>query len=233
MARKTRIKQSRKTEENNHFELKNIVPKTQTQKRVFQEYAKDKCIFLHGYAGTGKTFLSLYLALKDVLNETQYKRVLIIRSAVPSRDMGFLPGTTKEKTRVYEEPYKKICDDLFGRGDGYDILKIKRLVEFMTTSYLRGLTFDDTIIIVDECQNMSWSELHTIMTRVGENSKIIFAGDFRQTDLQKEVEKQGLFNFMKILKKMNSFSFIEFEKEDIVRSGVVREYIIAEAEKKE
>src|SRR5690606_194010 len=139
----------------------------------------------------------------------------------------------KEKTKIYEEPYKQICDELFGRGDGYEILKLKHIIDFTTTSYLRGLTFNNTIVIVDECQNMAWSELHTVMTRVGENSKIIFSGDFRQTDLQKEADKKGLFNFMNILKMDENFSFIEFKEDDIVRSGIVKSFIINEVKYKD
>ena len=230
MARKSKkARNGTQPTENNIFELRNITPKTQTQKVVFNEYNKGKSLFLHGYAGTGKSFVSLYLALKEVFSNSVYKKILIVRSAVPSRDQGFLPGNTEEKARIYEEPYKYICDDLFGRGDGYKILKLKKLVEFTTTSFLRGLTFDDTIIIVDEVQNMSFAELHTVMTRVGENSKIIFSGDFRQTDLQRESDKKGLFRFMKILKSMDDFSFIEFQENDIVRGNLVKHYIIQEA----
>lgn len=233
MARKTKVK---KNNENNnsitqsHFELRTISPRTTTQKQVFDSYENGKSLFLQGFAGTGKTFLSLYLSLRELLsNNTHFKKILIIRSAVPSRDQGFLPGDLEEKARIYEEPYKFIVDDLFGRGDGYRILKLKKIIEFTTTSFLRGLTFDNTIIIVDEVQNMSYSELNTIMTRVGENSKIIFAGDFRQTDLQKETEKKGLFRFSKILKSMKDFDFHEFSEQDIVRGPLVKAYIIAEA----
>jgi phosphate starvation-inducible protein PhoH len=186
---------------------------------------------IHGYAGTGKTFCALYLALEEILSgKSQYDKIVIIRSVVPSRDMGFLPGSIKDKIAVYEEPYKEICDDLFGRGDGYGILKMKKMIEFTTTSFLRGLTFNNAIVIVDETNNMNMAELDTVMTRLGNNSRIIFCGDYRQTDLNKPHERTGIREFMAITNRIPSFTHIEFQKEEIVRSGVVRDYIIQKTE---
>ena len=216
--------------EKNHFELRHINPLTVNQQRVWDAYDSGANLMLHGYAGTGKTFLSSYLALKEVLHEKTYKKVVIIRSVVPSRDMGFLPGTDKQKSEVYEQPYQEICDDLFGRGDGWKILKLKGLVEFTTTSFLRGMTFNDCIIIVDECNNMTFQEIDTVMTRIGQNSRIIFCGDYRQTDLHKPHEKTGIKELMAVTRRMPSFNHIEFNIEDIVRSGVVKEYIIQKTE---
>ena len=216
--------------EKNHFELRHIQPLTINQERVFDAYYAGQNLMLHGYAGTGKTFLSSYLAIKDILTQETYKKVVIIRSVVPSRDMGFLPGTDKQKAEVYEQPYQEICDDLFGRGDGYKILKIKGLVEFTTTSFLRGTTFNDSIIIVDECNNMSFQEIDTVMTRIGTNSRIIFCGDYRQSDLVKPHDKTGIKELMAVTRRMASFDHIEFNIEDIVRSGVVKEYIIQKTE---
>lgn len=210
-----------------HFELKEIQPLTENQGRTFDAYDDGKNLLIHGFAGTGKTFISLYLALETILtNKTKYDKIIIVRSVVPSRDMGFLPGTIAEKAQVYEEPYKEICDTLFGRGDGYQILKLKGLVHFTTTSFLRGLTFNNAIVIVDEIQNMQFSEIDTVMTRLGDNSKVIFCGDFRQTDFKRDDEKSGLFKFMQILGRMSNFEHIEFAQEDIVRSGIVKDYII-------
>lgn len=190
-------------------------------------------MILHGVAGTGKTFVSLYLALNEVMKpNSNYEKIIILRSVVPSRDIGFLPGSLKEKTEVYEEPYKIICNELFQRGDGYDNLRQKRLIEFCVTSFLRGLTFNNCIIIVDEMQNMSYQELTTIITRVGENCRIFFCGDYEQTDLQKEKEKEGLLNFLNILKTLSEFTFIQFNYFDIVRSSLVKNFIIAESEYK-
>ena len=209
-----------------HFALKNIQPLTKTQEETFSAYYSDKNLILHGYPGTGKTYISLYLALKDVLEpDPDYEKIMILRSVVPSRDIGFLPGSIREKARIYEEPYKEICDELFGRGDGYDILKMRKLVEFGTTSFLRGLTFKNMVVIVDEIQNMTFQELDTIMTRIGDNSKIIFSGDFRQTDLN-ERDRSGLLDFINITKGMNSFDYIEFGAQDIVRSDIVKNYIM-------
>ena len=215
----------------NHFELRTIKPLTVNQEYTFDAYRDGYNLMLHGYAGTGKTFCALYLALEDILSgRSNAEKIILIRSVVPSRDMGFLPGSIKDKIGVYEEPYKEICDDLFGRGDGYEILKMKHLIEFTTTSFLRGLTFNNSIVIVDETNNMLMSELDTVMTRMGNNSRIIFCGDYRQTDLNKPHEREGITQFMKITNKINSFRHIEFQKEDIVRSGVVRDYIITKTE---
>lgn len=230
MSKKKKKQNSNQQLVHNHFDLREISPLTINQSQTFKSYQQGKHLLLHGVAGTGKTFISLYLALNDVLRSTRYKQIVIIRSVVPSRDMGFLPGSAKEKARVYEEPYKMICDDLFSRGDGYDILKTKRLLDFTTTSFLRGVTFSDAIIIVDECQNMLQQELDTVMTRVGNNCRIIFCGDFRQTDLAKHEERKGLLTFMNILDRMSCFEKIEFGKEDIVRSALVKSYIISKLE---
>ncbi len=216
------------------FELKGLSALTDTQEEVFSEYDNGQNLVLHGYAGTGKTYISLYLALETLLkNETKYDKIIIIRSVVPSRDMGFLPGSVTEKARVYEEPYREIFNNLFGRGDGYEILKQKKLLEFTTTSFLRGITWNNAIVIVDEIQNMQFSEIDTVMTRLGDNSKIIFCGDFRQTDFKRDDEKSGLKKFLKILDRMDNFSHIEFKQEDIVRSGIVRDYIIKKARMEE
>ena len=167
----------------NHFELRKISPLTPNQEKTFNAYNQGYNLILHGYAGTGKTYISLYLALKEILSgQSVHDKIVIVRSVVPSRDIGFLPGSIKDKIRVYEEPYKEICDELFGRGDGYDVLKMKHLIEFTTTSFLRGTTFNNAIVIVDELQNMTFPELDTVMTRMGERSKVMFCGDFRQTD---------------------------------------------------
>ena len=208
-----------KTLNGSGLELAEIEPLTRNQLRAFES---DKNLVLHGCAGTGKTFISCYLAFDD-MTKNQYEKLVIIRSAVPTRDIGFLPGTEKEKSSVYEEPYYDISIDLFARGDAYQILKTKRLVHFMTTSYIRGITLRDAVILIDECQNMSFHELDSIITRVGENCRVIFCGDFSQSDLK----QNGMKEFFEVLASMNRFDFIEFGVEDIVRSGFVKEYIIA------
>ena len=208
-----------KTLHGSGLELAEIEPLTRNQLRAFES---DKNLVLHGCAGTGKTFISCYLAFDD-MTKNQYEKLVIIRSAVPTRDIGFLPGTEKEKSSVYEEPYYDISIDLFERGDAYQILKTKRLVHFMTTSYIRGITLRDAVILIDECQNMTFHELDSIITRVGENCRVIFCGDFSQSDLK----QNGMKEFFEILASMNRFDFIEFGVEDIVRSGFVKEYIIA------
>jgi len=202
--------------------LHEIEPLTRNQVKAFES---SKNLILHGLAGTGKTFISSYLAYDD-MSKGIYDKLVIIRSAVPTRDMGFLPGTEKEKASVYEEPYKDIANELFQRGDAYGIMKQKNLVEFMTTSFIRGITLRDAVIIIDECQNMSFHELDSIITRMGENCRVIFCGDFRQADLK----QNGMKDFMQILKRMELFDFIDFQVEDIVRSDFVKSYIIAKNE---
>lgn len=206
-----------------------IKPMTDNQRLAFNTWDNEKNLMLHGMPGTGKTFVALYLALKDALrSDSNTQRVFIIRSAVTGRDQGFMPGSAAQKMRYFEGPYQGICTKLFRRGDAYDILKNRGVVTFSSTSFLRGETFDDCVIIVDECQNMSDQELHTIMTRVGENCRIIFSGDVKQDDLTSERKKEmsGLRSFLRILRNMNEFKFIEFDVNDIVRSDLVRSYII-------
>ena len=239
MSKKTKAKiktTNRNTNDNGantklNFNLKEIEPLTPNQKKAFESYDEGYNLVLHGSAGTGKTFISLYLALEELLDfKSFFNDIVIIRSVVPSRDMGFLPGTIKEKSEIYENPYKQICAEIFERGDAYDIMKLKNLIRFETTSFLRGLTFRNSIVIVDECQNMQGGELNTVMTRMGENSKIIFSGDFRQTDLSRYEDKLGLKDFLAVLERMKTFSYVEFDKEDIVRSGLVKEFIIKQSE---
>jgi len=212
------------------FNMKgDVSPMTDNQRVAFDFWDEGYNLMLHGIAGTGKTFLGLYFALKEVIKpNSQYKKVYIVRSTVSTRDQGFLPGSLKDKAKVFESPYVPICTKLFGRGDAYEILKGKGYVEFITTSYLRGETFDDCILLVDEVQNMGDGELHTVMTRVGENCRIIFCGDVKQDDLTSERKKElsGLRDFMKILHRMKEFEFIDFQVEDIVRSKLVKSYII-------
>jgi phosphate starvation-inducible protein PhoH len=211
-----------------NFQLKRIEPLTKHQRESFEFYDQGKNLMLHGIAGTGKSFISLYLALNQILTESDgpYKKIIIVRSVVPTRDMGFLPGNSKEKAQVYEAPYFAICTELFGRGDAYNYLKQKNLVEFISTSFIRGITLNNCIIIVDEIANMTLHELDSVITRVGKNCKIIFSGDFRQSDFTKDHERNGLPQFMRIVERMKSFAFIDFDENDIVRSAMVKDYII-------
>ena len=208
-------------------DLQTFEPITNHQNDTFTLYREDKNLLLHGIAGTGKTFLSLYLALEEVLDPSnKYKKITIVRSVVPTRDMGFLKGTAEEKISAYEAPYNSICRELFAVQDAYESLKAQGSIEFISTSFIRGITFNDTIVIVDECENLNFHELDSIITRIGKDSKILFCGDHTQSDFTKTSEKNGIVDFMKILKAMSSFAFVEFEIEDIVRSALVKEYII-------
>lgn len=211
-------------------ELKTFEPLTENQKIFFDAYTRgDYFIMLTGSAGTGKSFIACYKAIQEVYDKTSsFKRVVIVRSAVQSRDVGFTPGSLEEKMSLYEQPYMQIYHTLFNRRDAYEGLKDAGKIEFISTSFIRGMSFDDSIIIVDECQNMNWEELSTIMTRVGYRSKIIFCGDYRQTDLyRKQGDKSGLWKFHQIAKSMQSFTSVEFTTDDIVRSSLVKDFLIA------
>lgn len=210
----------------NTMPLEDIHPLTTNQDRAFQNWFHGNDLVLHGSAGTGKTLMALYFGLREV-KLGNAEKVLIIRSVVPSREMGFLPGSEKEKTKQYEAPYYGICEYLFGRGDAYEILKEKNVIEFTSTSYLRGLTFENTIVILDEMQNLAFNELHTVMTRIGEDCRVILSGDTAQSDLDERKGKSDIYRMLEIIKRMDCFSFISFKPSDVVRSGKARQYIMA------
>ena len=209
--------------------LKEFEPLTDNQKKFFDAYKVGSYfIALHGVAGTGKTFCALYKAIEEVLSkENFFKKIIVVRSAVQSRDMGHLPGDVAEKMEIYEQPYRQICETLFGRKDAWVRLEEQGYISFISTSFIRGMSFDDAIIIVDEMQNMNYEEIDTVMTRVGYRSKIIWCGDYRQTDLRKSNDKTGILKFFDIAQHMKSFEKIEFTADDIVRSSLVKDYIMA------
>ena len=214
-------------------DLVKIEPVTDNQKVVFESYKKGQNQFLYGCAGTGKTFVTLYLAMQEVLrNDTPYDRVVMVRSLIPTREIGFLPGDEEDKAALYQVPYSNMVQFMFKQPNEqafsmlYDRIKSQGSFYFLSTSFLRGLTFDNSIIIVHECQNLNFHELDTIVTRVGQDSKIMFCGDFMQTDLSKVNERNGLHDFLRILEEMEEFNCLEFNIGDIVRSGFVRNYLI-------
>jgi predicted ribonuclease YlaK len=210
-----------------------IEPLTENQTKVFNAYKEDKNLFVYGAAGTGKTFITMYLALKEVLNPlTPYNRVVVVRSLVATREIGFLPGDHEDKSSLYQIPYKNMVKYMFELPTDNDFemlwgnLKTQESVKFWSTSFIRGTTLDDCIVIVDECQNLNFHELDSIITRVGENCKIHFCGDASQSDLIKTNERNGILDFMKIIQAMPEFESVEFGVEDIVRSGLVKSYIL-------
>ena len=218
---------------NNEY-LVDISPLTDNQKILFDSYNQQKNVVAYGVAGTGKTFITLYNALKDVLDETTpYERVYIVRSLVSTREIGFLPGDHEDKADIYQIPYKNMVKYMFQMPSDADFemlygnLRSQETIKFWSTSFIRGTTLDNAIIIVDEFQNLNFHELDSIITRVGENSKICFCGDATQSDLTKTNDRNGIVDFMNILRKMVSFDIIEFDVNDIVRSGLVKEYIVA------
>jgi len=217
--------------------LVDIEPITENQKTLFNSYNEGKHLVAYGAAGTGKTFVTLYNAIKDVLDETTpYERIYIVRSLLATREIGFLPGDYEDKSDIYQVPYKHMVKYMFQLPSDADFemlygnLKSQDTIKFWSTSFLRGTTLDNAIVIVDEFQNLNFHELDSIITRVGENSRVCFCGDARQTDLVKTNDRNGIVDFMNILRKMPSFDIIEFDIDDIVRSGLVKEYIVAKLE---
>ena len=230
-------KQMKRKKPVNSDYLVDITPITDNQKRLFDSYDEGKHIIAYGAAGTGKTFITLYNALKDVLSEnTPYDKIYIVRSLVATREIGFLPGDHEDKSSYYQIPYKHMVKYMFQMPSDADFemlygnLKSQDSIKFWSTSFLRGTTLDNSIVIVDEFQNLNFHELDSIITRVGENTKIVFCGDASQSDLVKTNDRNGIVDFMNILRKMNSFDIIEFGIDDIVRSGLVKEYLIAKNE---
>jgi len=222
-----------KQKEITYSQLNQIKPVTDSQKVVFDTWKKGQNQFLFGCAGTGKTFVSLYLALSEVLrNETPFDKVVMVRSLIPTREIGFLPGDEEDKAALYQVPYSNMMQFMFEQPNEqafetlYNRIKAQGSYYFLSTSFLRGLTFDNSIIIVDECQNLNFHELDTIITRVGQDSRILFCGDFSQSDLTKMNERNGLMDFLQILQEMEEFNCVEFNIGDIVRSGFVRNYLI-------
>lgn len=225
--RKQKKERGTKTTQN-HLELTEIKALTENQQRTFDAWDDEYNLVLSGSAGTGKSFLAIYLAL-DAIKDGDFQQLVIIRSAVASRNIGFLPGSAKEKVDVFEEPYRAMVNELYGRGDAYEVLKTKKIIDFKVTSFLRGTTINNAVILVDEFQNLSSSENGTVITRAGEGTKMIFAGDFEQSDLFGR-EKYETLTTLKILDRMSSFTRVNFDVEDIVRSGLCKEYLIAKKE---
>ena len=210
-----------------------IEPLTHNQQVFFDEWDKGQMIYASGVAGTGKSFIALYKALKDVLNDyTPYEKIYIVRSLVATREIGFLPGDHEDKSSLYQIPYKNMVQSMFEMPDDasyemlYDNLKAQETISFWSTSFIRGTTLDNAIVIIDECQNLNFHELDSIITRVGRNTRIIFSGDYYQSDLNKETDKNGILDFMNIMEVMNNFTTVEFGWADIVRSDFVRDYIM-------
>ena len=217
--------------------MKTIEPLTDNQEALFKQYKLQQNIVAYGAAGTGKTFITLYNALRDVLDEkTPYEKIYLVRSLVATREIGFLPGDHEDKSSLYQIPYKNMVKYMFEMPDDsafemlYGNLKTQGTISFWSTSFIRGTTLDNAIIIVDEFQNLNFHELDSIITRVGENSKIMFCGDATQSDLVKTNERNGIVDFIRILRVMPSMSMIEFGVEDIVRSGLCKEYLVAKME---
>jgi predicted ribonuclease YlaK len=232
---KTRIEKETDYLLNTKFGMKRVNPLTENQCKTFDSYQQGKNLLLVGSAGTGKTYVALYLALKDVMANNKYKQVIIVRSTVQSREQGHMPGDEKQKAAHFEAPYVDIVNDLFERGDAYQIMKQKNMIKFMSTSFIRGLTFDNALIIVDEMQNLTYGEGRTILTRVGNDSKIILCGDTKQDDLiysKNRADISGLAQLKRVIDRMGTdcFDTVEFTTDDIVRSGFVKQFIIAEEE---
>jgi phosphate starvation-inducible protein PhoH len=210
-------------------DLKAIKPLNEPQRQMFESYFCDNFILANGSAGTGKTYAAIYLALNDVLSaKAKQKQLIIVRSAVASRDIGFLPGSDEEKMEPYEAPYRDIFADLFGRETAYDKMKKQKVVKFVSSSFVRGLTWDNAVVIIDEIQNLTFYEINSVITRLGANSKLIIIGDQIQTDLyRKHNDKSGMQDFLKVIGLMTNFEQVTFTSNDIVRSAFVKSWICA------
>jgi len=226
-------KQMRRKKPINSDLLIDVKPLTENQKLLFDAYDEGKMLFAYGAAGTGKTFITLFKALKEVLSEiTPYEKIYIVRSLVATREIGFLPGDHDDKSALYQIPYKNMVKYMFEMPSDADFemlygnLKAQETISFWSTSFIRGTTFNRSIILVDECQNLNFHELDSIITRVGEDCKIMFCGDIMQSDLIKTSERSGIHDFMKILQAMPEFESVEFGVDDIVRSGLVKSYLV-------
>jgi len=214
--------------------MKPIEPLTENQQELFRCYKNDQNIVAYGAAGTGKTFITLYNALRDVLDtKTPYEKIYIVRSLVATREIGFLPGDHEDKSSLYQIPYKNMVKYMFEMPSDNDFemlygnLKAQETISFWSTSFIRGTTLDNCIVLVDEMQNLNFHELDSIITRVGDNCKILFCGDSTQTDLTKSNEKNGILDFKRIIEIMEEdFGVVEFGLDDIVRSGLVRNYLV-------
>src|SRR6056300_1261133 len=204
-----------------------IEPLTPNQVKAFKAYEKSKSLVLAGSAGTGKTFVALSLALEEVLDrETSYDKVVIVRSIVPTRDIGYLPGNEEEKKDAYTGPYRSACAELFEDPEAWDKLRNSHKVEFLSTSFIRGLTISNAVVIIDEMQNLTFHELDSVVTRIGQNCKFVMCGDYYQSDFDKDRDRNGILKFLEIIEQLRNFEVIEFTWEDIVRSDFVRDYIM-------
>ena len=222
----TKKKSTNEELQKQHLNLNEVTPLNSRQRDVFDGFDQGSHLVLSGSAGTGKSFLALYLSLKELMTKNSpYKKIIVIRSAVPTRDLGFVPGTLEEKSKVYQDPYKTIVNELMGRGDSWYLLTNKEIIEFQTTSFLRGLTFTDCIIIFDEFQSATFHEIDTVLTRIGENCRFILCGDFCQNDLSIKREKSGFEDAIRILRQIDHVKEVKFTIDDVVRSGFVREYL--------
>lgn len=202
-------------------------PITKNQKIAYDAWDEGDNLVLCGSAGTGKTFIGMYLGLESVLDKSwEQNKLVIVRSVVPTREMGYLPGSIEEKVDAYTAPYRAITNELFNDRHAFDMLESQGQLTFMSTSFIRGITLDDCVLLIDEMQNLTFHELDSIITRVGRNTKVIFSGDYYQSDLTKESDKNGVLHFMNIMEQLKDFSVIEFNWTDIVRSGFVRDYIM-------
>ncbi len=225
--RKPRQKKGQAAASKDHLSIgMSVHGKTEAQRIMIRSYLEEYNIVAYGSAGTGKSFVSCYLALKDLF-DGKVEKIVVVRSAVQTRDMGFLPGSIDEKSLAYTLPYKAIVNEICQNGTAWDILTKKGMIEFLTTSYIRGTTLNESVVIIDEFANMTWHELNSVVTRIGKNCRLILCGDEKQCDLNLKREDSGFKNLIKVVSEMDDwFEVIKFLPEDIVRSDFVRDWII-------
>jgi phosphate starvation-inducible PhoH-like protein len=198
-----------------------IQPKNMAQQIYLEAIERSDVVFGIGSAGTGKTYVAAsYAAEKLYYRETS--KIIVTRPNVEaSRSLGFLPGELEEKYAPYLEPFEGVFIRAFGKSL-YELFKKRGQIDPRPLGFMRGATFDDAIVLVDECQNMTEKEFKLLLTRIGHNSKVIFSGDSRQVD----IPDSGLMSTIQRLQYIPSIEVVEFYPSDIVRSDLCKQIIL-------
>lgn len=202
-----------------------IKPKTLNQQKLVYSVSQNDLVFALGPAGTGKTYISVALAVKALKNK-QVKKIIITRPAVEAGEtLGFLPGDLKEKLDPYLRP---IYDALFDMipGEKLRYYMENNVIEIAPLAYMRGRTLNNAFILLDEAQNTTPMQIKMFLTRMGPQSKVIITGDVSQIDLPKK-QKSGLIEATQILKDVEGIGFVELSGKDVVRHKIVKDIITA------
>lgn len=204
---------------------KPIKSRSANQQKLIDEYEKKDMIFAVGPAGTGKTYLSIALAVKS-LKEKSIKKIILSRPAVEAGEkLGFLPGDMKEKIDPYLQPLYDALEDMIPQVKLQDMME-KNIIQIAPLAFMRGRTLNDAVVILDEAQNTTPAQIRMFLTRMGWNTKMIITGDVTQIDLPRG-QKSGLIDAMNILKNIEEISFVNLTGKDIVRHKLVTKIVSA------